>query len=231
MSNEEKKVKPAESKVTKSKKSPKKKATKSIKKTVDVESNIQHEAEIISSVISEESVSKKEVNTESKAKKAKVLDFDWDLIAQNDMYTEKERKDFEKEYEATLTTSMDKQVLDGKVVTITDREVVIDINFKSDGVISFNEFKYNPDLKVGDSVEILVEKQEDKNGQLVLSHRRARVLRAWEKVNVALETGEVVNGQITSRTKGGMIVDVFGIGCLRTCIGIFGNLSSNNSLL
>ena len=213
MSNEEKKVKPAESKVTKSKKSPKKKATKSIKKTVDVESNIQHEAEIISSVISEESVSKKEVNTESKAKKAKVLDFDWDLIAQNDMYTEKERKDFEKEYEATLTTSMDKQVLDGKVVTITDREVVIDINFKSDGVISFNEFKYNPDLKVGDSVEILVEKQEDKNGQLVLSHRRARVLRAWEKVNVALETGEVVNGQITSRTKGGMIVDVFGIEC------------------
>ena len=215
MSKEEKEVKPAESKVVKSKKSPKKKVkkvTKSIIKT-DVESKTQAEAEIISSVISEKSVSKKEDVKESKVKKANDLDFDWDLIAQNDIYTKKERKDFEKEYEATLTTSMDKQVLDGKVVTITDREVVIDINFKSDGVISFNEFKYNPDLKVGDTVEILVEKQEDKNGQLVLSHRRARVLRAWEKVNVALETGEVVNGQITSRTKGGMIVDVFGIEC------------------
>ena len=215
MSKEEKEVKPAESKVVKSKKSPKKKVkkvTKSIIKT-DVESKTQAEAEIISSVISEKSVSKKEVVKESKVKKANDLDFDWDLIAQNDIYTKKERKDFEKEYEATLTTSMDKQVLDGKVVTITDREVVIDINFKSDGVISFNEFKYNPDLKVGDTVEILVEKQEDKNGQLVLSHRRARVLRAWEKVNVALETGEVVNGQITSRTKGGMIVDVFGTEC------------------
>jgi len=215
MSKEEKEVKPAESKVVKSKKSPKKKVkkvTKSIIKT-DVESKTQAEAEIISSVISDKSVSKKEVVKESKVKKDNDLDFDWDLIAQNDIYTKKERKDFEKEYEATLTTSMDKQVLDGKVVTITDREVVIDINFKSDGVISFNEFKYNPDLKVGDTVEILVEKQEDKNGQLVLSHRRARVLRAWEKVNVALETGEVVNGQITSRTKGGMIVDVFGIEC------------------
>ena len=214
MSNEEKEVKPAESKVVKSKSSPKKKekkVTKSIK--TDVESKTQPESEIISREISEKSVIKKEVKTESKTKKDEVLDFDWDLIAQNDMYTDKERKDFEKEYEATLTTSMDKQVLDGKVVTMTDREVVIDINFKSDGVISFNEFKYNPDLKVGDSVEILVEKQEDKNGQLVLSHRRARVLRAWEKVNVALETGEVVNGQITSRTKGGMIVDVFGIEC------------------
>ena len=108
---------------------------------------------------------------------------------------------------------LDKQVIDGKVVSITDREVVVDINFKSDGVISFNEFKYNPELKKGDTVEVLIEKQEDKNGQLVLSHRRARVLRAWEKVNVALENNEIVNGQIKSRTKGGMIVDVFGIEC------------------
>ena len=129
------------------------------------------------------------------------------------MYSSQERIDLEKEYSTTLTEVIDKQVIDGKVVTITDREVVVDINFKSDGVISFNEFKYNPELKVGDIVEVLVEKQEDKNGQLVLSHRRARVLRAWEKVNVALETGEVVNGKISSRTKGGMIVDVFGIEC------------------
>ena len=86
-----------------------------------------------------------------------------------------------KHYDQTLTEIIDNQVIDGTVVAITDREVVVDINFKSDGVISFNEFKYNSELKIGDTVEVLVEKQEDKNGQLVLSHRRARVLRAWEK--------------------------------------------------
>jgi len=139
--------------------------------------------------------------------------FDWNEVTNNDAYSLDERKELEKNYDATLTQVMDKQVIDGIVVAITDREVVIDINFKSDGVVSFNEFKYNQDLSLGDTVEVLVEKQEDKNGQLVLSHRRARVLRAWEKVNVALETGEVVNGEILSRTKGGMIVDVFGIEC------------------
>jgi small subunit ribosomal protein S1 len=142
-----------------------------------------------------------------------VVPFDWETISQNDNYTKTERVHLEKEYSTTLPDVIDKQVIDGVVVMVTDREVVVDINFKSDGVLSFNEFKYNPELKVGDTVEVLVEKQEDKNGQLVLSHRRARVLRAWEKVNVALETGEVVNGQIKSRTKGGMIVDVFGIEC------------------
>ena len=154
-----------------------------------------------------------EVSSDSKKTKSNFEEFDWEKAVKNDMYTSKERSDFENKYVATLTEVIDKQVLDGTVVTITDREVVVDINFKSDGIISFNEFKYNPDLKVGDLVEVLVEKQEDKNGQLVLSHRRARVLRAWEKVNIALETGEVVNGQISSRTKGGMIVDVFGIEC------------------
>ncbi|MAW31503.1 MAG: 30S ribosomal protein S1 [Flavobacteriales bacterium] len=139
--------------------------------------------------------------------------FDWNQVENNDIYSSKEREELEKNYDATLTQVLDKQVIDGEVVAITDREVVIDINFKSDGVVSFNEFKYNQELVVGDTVEVLVEKQEDKNGQLVLSHRRARVLRAWEKVNVALETGEVVNGEILSRTKGGMIVDVFGIEC------------------
>ena len=147
------------------------------------------------------------------SKEELLANFDWDKAAQNDMYSNEERTGLEKEYVATLPEIMDKQVLDGTVVMITEREVVVDINFKSDGVLSFNEFKYNEDLKVGDSVEVLVEKQEDKNGQLVLSHKRARILRAWEKVNVALETGEVVNGQILSRTKGGMIVDVFGIEC------------------
>ena len=144
---------------------------------------------------------------------SKNADFDWQSLDQSDSYSEKERSELENEYDQTLPEVIDKKVIDGTVVMITDREVVVDINFKSDGIISFNEFKYNTDLKIGDIVEVLIEKQEDKNGQLVLSHRRARVLRAWEKVNVALETSEVVNGVIKSRTKGGMIVDVFGIEC------------------
>ena len=140
-------------------------------------------------------------------------EFNWDDITNNEIYSEKERKELSDAYSATLPVVESKQVIDGTVVYVSDREVIVDINFKSDGVISSSEFKYKEDLNIGDTVEVLVEKQEDKNGQLILSHRRARVLRAWEKVNVALETGEVVNGQIKSRTKGGMIVDVFGIEC------------------
>ena len=183
--------------------------------TPKVEEVVVTETPVAEEVKSEEAPVLEEVKAEKAPKKKveKVEEFDWDKAAQNDMYSTKERTDLEKEYNATLPDVVDKQVIDGTVVMVTEREVVVDINFKSDGVLSFNEFKYNPDLKVGDTVEVLVEKQEDKNGQLVLSHRRARVLRAWEKVNVALETGEVVNGQILSRTKGGMIVDVFGIEC------------------
>ena len=140
-------------------------------------------------------------------------EFNWDDITNSEIYSDKERKELSDAYSATLPVVESKQVIDGTVVYVSDREVIVDINFKSDGVISSSEFKYKEDLNIGDTVEVLVEKQEDKNGQLILSHRRARVLRAWEKVNVALETGEVVNGQIKSRTKGGMIVDVFGIEC------------------
>ena len=188
-----------------------------IKKVEKVETSVVEvpvaESEAIEE-ITEDTIIIEEVVAETPEKKSKkVEEFDWDSVSNNDSYSSKERTDLEKEYSATLPDVVAKQVIDGVVVLITDREVVVDINFKSDGIISFNEFKHNPDLKVGDTVEVLVEKQEDKNGQLVLSHRRARVLRAWEKVNIALETGEVVNGQILSRTKGGMIVDVFGIEC------------------
>ena len=170
-------------------------------------------------VIENASVEIDEVNLDAEPAKdlvkATVIEevFDWDKLANSDNYSDQERTDLKNTYSATLPEVEDKQVIDGKVVSISEREVIVDINFKSDGVISSSEFKYNEDLAVGDSVEVLVEQQEDKKGQLVLSHRRARVLRAWEKVNVALETGEVVNGQIRSRTKGGMIVDVFGIEC------------------
>ena len=207
-------------KAVKAEKSTKEKIVKSEKPAQEDSENIEQEidtSEENSNTTVEHSPVVEEVALEESAivqeSAHKVVEFDWDKAVRNDMYSAKERIDFEKQYESTLTDVMDKQVLDGTVVAITDREVVVDINFKSDGVISFNEFKYNTELKIGDTVEVLVEKQEDKNGQLVLSHRRARVLRAWEKVNVALETGEVVNGQISSRTKGGMIVDVFGIEC------------------
>ncbi|MAU37262.1 MAG: 30S ribosomal protein S1 [Flavobacteriales bacterium] len=215
---------------TKSVKTDKAVKTKSVKtdKAAKTKSVKTEKVAKTKSVKSEEKVAnvkieKLEKNDQSKNLNQKLSDnnedkrineeFDWEKAVRHDLYSAKERADFEKEYENTLTEIIDNEVLDGTVVMISDREVVVDINFKSDGVISFNEFKYNPELKVGDTVEVLVEKQEDKNGQLVLSHRRARVLRAWEKVNVALETGEVVNGQISSRTKGGMIVDVFGIEC------------------
>ena len=128
-------------------------------------------------------------------------------------YSKDEIEELSKVYIETLPVIEDKQVLNGKVVRITDKVVVVDINFKSDGVINSSEFKYNKELKIGDNVEVLIEQQEDSYGQLKLSHRRARILQAWKKVKVALETGEIVNGQIKSRTKGGMIVDVFGIEC------------------
>ena len=202
----------ASEKVTKSKaKEISKKTKKQVEKTESDNDNTLLENSNQSTI---KNIKEAQVNSKDEESANKMKDeFNWDNIIQSDGYTESQRTELAKEYESTLTEVLDKQVIDGKVVAITDREVVVDINFKSDGVISFNEFKYNDDLKIGDTVEVLVEKQEDKNGQLVLSHRRARVLRAWEKVNVALDTGEVVNGQILSRTKGGMIVDVFGIEC------------------
>ena len=209
-----KKIKKSEDseKITKSK--AKEISKKTSKKVVKNESDNDTTLLENSNQSTDKNIKEAEVNSNNNqpVNKTKV-EFNWDSIIQSDGYTESQRTELAKEYESTLTEVLDKQVIDGKVVAITDREVVVDINFKSDGVISFNEFKYNDDLKIGDTVEVLVEKQEDKNGQLVLSHRRARVLRAWEKVNVALDTGEVVNGQILSRTKGGMIVDVFGIEC------------------
>ena len=142
-----------------------------------------------------------------KEQEEKEEDFDWDKLDSSD-YDEKQWKDLEQEYISTLSSVEEKKVIDGTVVRVTDREVIVDINFKSDGVIGRTEFRYNPDLKAGDIVEGLIEKQEYKNGQLILSHRRARVLRAWEKVNTAEETGEIIEGTIKSRTKGGMIVEV-----------------------
>lgn len=139
-------------------------------------------------------------------------DFDWEIYEMGSVeYTDDVRKELEKDYETALSTIDSEQVLDGSVVAITDREVIVNINYKSDGVISRNEFRYNEELKVGDAVEVLVEKKEDKKGQLILSHKKARVLRSWERVNEAHEKDIVLEGFIKCRTKGGMIVEVLGL--------------------
>ena len=136
---------------------------------------------------------------------------DWDELEATAPQAGTDVSEEEKMYEATLGSLAEHQVVDGKIIAMSDREVIIDIDSKSEGVVSLNEFRYNPDLKVGDAVEVLIDKQEDKNGQLVLSHKKARQIRAWDRVNDAHAAEEIVNGYVKCRTKGGMIVDVFGI--------------------
>ncbi|HFS67377.1 MAG TPA: DUF2853 family protein, partial [Flavobacteriia bacterium] len=141
-----------------------------------------------------------------------LADFDWHKYEEGIEEVDADKiAAFEKELESIEGFVEERQLLEGTVVRITDREAIIDINSKSEGVISLNEFRYNPHLKVGDKVEVLVDKLEDNTGQLVLSHRKARVIKAWQRVNNAHETGEVVMGHVKCRTKGGMIVDVFGL--------------------
>ncbi|MBW8360316.1 MAG: 30S ribosomal protein S1 [Weeksellaceae bacterium] len=138
--------------------------------------------------------------------------FDWDSFESGlDADARKEKSDLEEIYNGSLTSLADNDVLTGKVVRLTDKEAIVDINFKSEGVISLNEFRYNQGLAVGDEVEVMVDRREDKSGQLQLSHKKARTLKAWDRVNELHETGEIVNGYVKSRTKGGMIVDIHGI--------------------
>ena len=140
-----------------------------------------------------------------------VENFDWDAYEKGDVVTGKSREELIETYDRSLNTVNDKEVIEGTVISLNKREVVVNIGYKSDGVISMNEFRYNPDLKVGDKVEVYIENQEDKKGQLVLSHKKARATRSWDRVNAALENDEIIKGYIKCRTKGGMIVDVFGI--------------------
>ena len=141
-----------------------------------------------------------------------LANFDWVSYQESaETIDEKKYKEFEKLVNENFVDTQHTDVIQGTVTHLTDREAIIDINAKSEGVISLNEFRYNPDLKVGDSVEVIVDIREDKTGQLVLSHRKARVIKAWDRVNEAHEKSEVVTGFVKCRTKGGMIVDVFGI--------------------
>jgi small subunit ribosomal protein S1 len=140
-----------------------------------------------------------------------VEDFNWESYEKGEVYSEKSKEDLVKTYDETLNTMKDKEVVIGSVTALNKREVVVNIGFKSDGVVPMSEFRYNPDLKVGDNVEVYIENQEDKKGQLILSHKKARASRSWDRVNEALEKDEVIKGFVKCRTKGGMIVDIFGI--------------------
>jgi small subunit ribosomal protein S1 len=168
----------------------------------------------MSNLLAEDLVKMAELENEKKAVKATAVEsaiegFDWESFETDAVSGS--REELEKMYNETLSTISEKEVIDGTVIAMNKREVVINIGYKSDGIVSRNEFRYNPELKVGDKVEVFVESQEDKKGQLVLSHKKARALRSWDRVNEALEKDEVIKGYIKCRTKGGMIVDVFGI--------------------
>ncbi len=138
-------------------------------------------------------------------------EFDWDAYEKGDALSASAKEDLKNKYDSTLNAVKDKEVVEGTVISINKREVVVNIGYKSDGIVPMSEFRYNPDLKVGDKVEVYIESQEDKKGQLLLSHKQARATRSWDRVNEALESQEIVKGFVKCRTKGGMIVDVFGI--------------------
>ncbi len=144
-------------------------------------------------------------------KNSPIADFDWDAYEKGESKSEKSREELTKTYDESLNTVKDKDVIEGTIIALNKREAVVNIGYKSDGIIPMNEFRYNPDIKVGDTVEVFIENPEDKKGQLILSHRKARAVRSWDRVNEAMEKDEIIKGYIKCRTKGGMIVDVFGI--------------------
>ena len=160
-------------------------------------------------------VEEKPVEKVEKAPKKKPVpsdDFDWSSSHKKfDNYSNDERAKLEEKYIGTMSQIADHEVVEGTIVSISDREVVVNIGFKSDGVIPVSEFRTSPDVKVGDKIEVYVENQEGANGQLILSYKKARILKSWDRVNAAFDSGEIVKGYVKSRTKGGLIVDVFGI--------------------
>jgi len=206
----------AEKKSTKAK--TESKASKTVKKPkVKKEEIVEIEKPVLAEKVEEIKDPKLEetqtiVSTKDDSKDNFLNDFDWNLFEQG-IETIKDDKltEFEKLVEDNFVDTYNESVIEGTVISLTDREAIIDINAKSEGVISLNEFRYNPDLKVGDKVEVLVDIQEDKTGQLVLSHRKARTIKAWDRVNDAHDNSTVVTGFVKCRTKGGMIVDVFGL--------------------
>ena len=206
------KPKKAVKKITKSKKESKpkvsKKTTTVVKETSAVVEETSAVVEETSAVIEETSVVEENVVSSEKFLK----DFDWENFEEGiETVDEKQLVELENLIKENFVDTYNDSVIEGTIINLTDREAIIDINAKSEGVISLNEFRYNPDLKVGDKVEVLVDVQEDKTGQLILSHRKARTIKAWDRVNEAHDKSTVVTGFVKCRTKGGMIVDVFGL--------------------
>ncbi len=175
--------------------------------------NVEAEETTTEETESEETAEESEKPAFRKARVMPVAgDFDWDAVdKKREVYSSKERNRLEEMYDKTLSSIGDHEVIDGYVVTKNSREVVVNIGFKSDGVIPVSEFRYNPNLTVGDKVEVYVENQEGPSGQLILSHKKARILRSWDRINEAFDKEEIINGYVKCRTKGGLIVDVFGI--------------------
>ena len=214
----------AESTPEEAPKTEEKKATKA--KKVDVEAEAKAEAPAKAEEKAEESEETEAPKAEtSKSKKFEapsepvnydnvkpIDDFDWDNIdSSTEDYKKEEAEKLAEVYDATLTSIAEHEVIDGSIVSLSKKEAVVNIGYKSEGIIPISEFRYNPDLKPGDEVEVYVDSQEDKNGQLVLSHKKARTLKAWDRVNEARDEEKVINGYVKCRTKGGLIVDVFGI--------------------
>jgi small subunit ribosomal protein S1 len=176
--------------------------------TEDIE-EVEEEEEILEDEGAEEVA--KEIR-KIKKEEVSLENFNWDAYSnKHNFYSSSDRANMEAMYDKTLSAIVENEIIDGKVIAMNKREVVINIGFKSEGIVSMNEFRYNPNLKVGDMVEVYVESSEDKKGQLLLSHKKARTMRSWDRINKALENDEIISGYIKCRTKGGMIVDVFGI--------------------
>lgn len=173
---------------------------------------VTSEAKQLQNMVEEKNLELKEAKNTSVKEVTPIPDFDWEAYSDSiDAYSEEQKNQFINMYEKTLSSISDSEVVEGTVIALTKREAVINIGYKSEGVVPLSEFRYRPDLKVGDKVEVYIESQEDKKGQLKLSHKKARALKAWDRVNEAYEKDEVITGYIKCRTKGGMIVDVFGI--------------------
>lgn len=184
-----------------------KKATKTKAKAAKAEAKPEAATEEVAVEQPKQEVSLKESNPDKFLK-----DFNWHNYEEGiDPIEDGKLEEFEKLVAENFVDTLDDEVVEGEVIHITDRDAIIDINAKSEGVVSLNEFRYNPDLKVGDKVEVLIDVREDSTGQLILSHRKARTIKAWDRVNAAHDEGTIVNGYVKCRTKGGMIVDVFGI--------------------
>lgn len=189
--------------------------------SASAEAETEESTEAVTEEVAEEAapeVKAAEIIEEAPAKKQEApaapvveAEFDWDAYEKGDALSATAREELQNIYDNTLNAIKDKEVVEGTVISINKREVVVNVGYKSDGIVPMSEFRYNPDLKIGDKVEVYIESQEDKKGQLILSHKQARATRSWDRVNEALESQEIVKGFVKCRTKGGMIVDIFGI--------------------